>query len=124
MKSHILHAIAAIAAASALSLATAATGPAVTFTPGPISSLAKADGANADQLNAIVQALNADTSLQRSKITVQSDESGNVILTGATDSQEQAERASQVAASVIGDGKVVNAIQPGRVKYRTWEVVG
>ena len=124
MTSHIRHSIAALAAATAVSFATAATAPALNYTPGPTASPVTAEGPNAEQMNAVVLALNADTSLQRSKITVQIDENGNVLLTGAVDSQEQAERASEIAASVAGDGKVINAIVADRVKYRTWEVVG
>ena len=119
MSSHFLNTIAAVAAASAVSLASAATA----FTPGPIASPVTASGPNAEQLNAIAQALNADTSLQRSKITVQMDELGNILLTGATESPEQAQRATEVAATLAGEGKVVNVIQPDRVTYRTWEIV-
>jgi len=123
MNLHIPRAVAALLAAGAVSLAAAATSPAVTYVASPIASAVKVDGPNADQVNALVQALNGEASLQGSKITVLIDEGGNVLLTGATDSQEQSERAARIAASQAGEGKVVNALQPDRVNYRTWEAI-
>ena len=122
MNMHIPRAIAALLAASAVSLATAAA-PEPNYVSAPIASSFKADGPQAEQMNTLVQALNGEASLKGSKITVQIDEKGGVLLTGATDSQEQAERAGQIAASQAGQSKVVNAIVPGRVTYRTWEVI-
>jgi osmotically-inducible protein OsmY len=122
MKLHISRALAALLAASAVSIATAAA-PTPNYVTAPIASSFKADGPQAEQMNTLVQALNGEASLQGSKITVQIDDGGNVLLTGATDSQEQAERAAQIATSQAGQGKVVNAIVPGRVTYRTWEAI-
>jgi osmotically-inducible protein OsmY len=122
MNLHISRALAALLAASAVSIATAAN-PTPNYVTAPTASSFKADGPQAEQMNTLVQALNGEASLQGSKITVQIDETGNVLLTGATDSQEQSDRAAQIATSQAGDGKVVNAIVPGRVKYRTWEAI-
>lgn len=122
MNLHISRTVAALLAASAVSIATAAA-PTPNYVTAPIASSFKADGPQAEQMNTLVQALNGEASLQGSKITVQIDDGGNVLLTGATDSQEQAERAAQIATSQAGQGKVVNAIVPGRVTYRTWEAI-
>jgi osmotically-inducible protein OsmY len=122
MNLYIPRTVAALLAAGAVSIATAAS-PAVTYVASPIASAVKADGPNAEQVNALVQALNGEASLQGSKITVLIDEGGTVLLTGATDSQEQSERAARIAASQAGEGKVVNALQPDRVNYRTWEAI-
>ena len=130
MKFLIPHAIAGMLAAGAVSFAMAQTDPgsnaatAVSFVSEPIASASRADGPDADRLNAIVQALNADESLKNSKITVVPDENGGVTLTGATMTEGQAKHAAEIAAAQAGDGKVVNAIQPDRVTYRTWAVIG
>lgn len=123
MNLHIPRAIAALLAASAVSFATAAA-PTPNYVSAPIASSFKADGPQAEQMNTLVQALNGEASLQGTKITVQIDEGGNVLLTGATDSQEQSDRAAQIATSQAGAGKVVNAIVPGHLTtYRTWEAI-
>jgi len=122
MNMHIPRAIAALLAASAVTLATTATST-PNYVSAPIASSFKADGPQAEQMNTLVQALNGEASLQGSKITVQIDETGSVLLTGATDSQEQADRAAHIATSQAGEGKVVNAIVPGHVNYRTWEAI-
>jgi hypothetical protein len=122
MNLHISRTLAALLAASAVSIATAAA-PTPNYVTAPIASSFKADGPQAEQMNMLVQALNGEASLQGSKITVQIDEAGNVLLTGATDSQEQSESAARIATSQAGEGKVVNAIVPGRVNYRTWEAI-
>ena len=113
------HAIAALAAAGAVTLASAAPTP-VAPTPSYVNEpIAASTVANpADPLvGQMVQALNADNSLQGSKLTVSIDESGNVLLTGAAISPMQMQRASQIVAGIGGDKKVINAIQPDQVAY-------
>jgi hypothetical protein len=121
VKSHLSHAIAALLASGAVSLAAVAAAPASTtalpFAPGPIASSYRDAGPDAPLAKSIADALNADQSLQGSKITVQFDENGNVLLTGASLSLEQAGRAAQIAATQAG-GVVVNVIQPDHLpKY-------
>src|SRR4029079_7070069 len=80
----------------------------------PIASATKFDGGEA--INAVVQALNADASLQNSKITVQQD--GEVLLlTGAAQTKEQVTRATEIASASAGGAQVVNAIQPDHTTY-------
>ena len=72
----------------------------------------------AENLNAIVQALNADASLKDSKITVQPD-GDNVLLTGVAQTREQAQRATEIATAAAGGGVVVNVIRSGKTTYET-----
>lgn len=60
--------------------------------------------------NAIAQALNAEASLKQSKITVQPDENGVVLLTGVAPKVAQALQAAKIASQHAGEGKVVNAL--------------
>ena len=121
MNLSLARALAAVLAAGALPLAFAqanapaqtnpaaqTNAPAVTYVSEPIASASSANAAQGP-VGAIVQELNADTSLNGSKITVQPDEN-TVILTGVTRTYAQATRASKVAATHAGEGKVVNAI--------------
>ena len=115
MKPRLSRVLAGLLAAGALPLAIAQTPvtppapavPAPQYVNEPIasSSVANAEG----PVSAIVQQLNADTSLAGSKITVQPD-GETVILTGVTRTYAQAIQASKAAASHAGEGKVVNAI--------------
>ena len=70
----------------------------------------------AENLNAIVEALNAEPSLKDSKITVQPD-GDNVLLTGVAQTREQVQRASEIASA--GGAKVVNVIRPEKTTYET-----
>ena len=72
----------------------------------------------AENLNAIVQALNAEVSLKDSKITVQPD-GDNVLLTGVAQSREQVQRASEIATAAAGGAVVVNAMRPEKTTYET-----
>ena len=115
MKPQLSRVLAGLLAAGAVPLAIAQTpvappapaAPAVQYVNEPIasSSLANAEG----PVSAIVQQLNADTSMAGSKITVQPD-GETVILTGVTRTYAQSIQASKAAASHAGEGKVVNAI--------------
>jgi hypothetical protein len=58
----------------------------------------------------IAQALNAEAALKNSKITVQPVEDGVILLTGATMSEAQKIRATEIARSHAGDDKVVNTL--------------
>ena len=70
----------------------------------------------AENLNAIVQALNAEPALKDSKITVQPD-GDNVLLTGVATSREQVQRASEVATAAAGGAVVVNVMRPEKTTY-------
>jgi Flp pilus assembly secretin CpaC len=72
----------------------------------------------AENLNAIVQALNAEPSLKDSKITVQPD-GDNVLLTGVAQSREQVQRASEIATATAGGAMVVNVMRPEKTTYET-----
>lgn len=118
MKSHIPYSIAALAAAGVISVATAQTGQADTstapaFVDEPVASLTASAAADA-RLTEVAQALNADESLKGSKITVQLEDSGATLLTGAALTQEQAQRAAEIAAGPDGQAVVVNTILPDR----------
>ena len=117
MKPQLSRVLAGLLAAGALPLAVAQTqtpvappapaAPALQYVNEPVasSSVANAEG----PVSAIVQQLNADASMEGSKITVQPD-GETVILTGVTRTYAQAIQASKAAASHAGEGKVVNAI--------------
>lgn len=83
----------------------------------PVASAASSQAAAEDQIvRNLVDALNNDDQMKGAKIVVQND-SGVALLTGRTDSQAQALRASQIAAQFAGEGNVVNTIQPARMTY-------
>lgn len=77
----------------------------------PVASLSRADGPDAERLDALVQALNADESMKHSKITVAPEANGGVLLTGVTLTTAQATRALEIATGQAGEGKVTTAIQ-------------
>ena len=83
--------------------------PKMTFSQAPIASAATAQGGNQAMVDSIVAALNAEPSLQESKITVQ-DDGGNILLTGATQTRAQVKKASDIATAQAGDVKVVNTV--------------
>lgn len=87
-----------------------APSPPMNFADEPIASASTTQGADAQMLDGIVKALNADASLKDAKITVQPDE-GNVLLTGRALTGAQKQRATQIAAAQAGERKVVNVIQ-------------
>lgn len=72
----------------------------------PIASVSRDD----TLAGSIAQALNAEAALKNSKITVQPDESGVILLTGATMSEAQKIRATEIARSHAGDDKVINTL--------------
>lgn len=72
----------------------------------PVASVSRDDPV----AGTIAQALNAEPALKNSKITVTPDESGVILLTGATMSEAQKLRASQIARSHAGEDKVVNTL--------------
>ena len=76
----------------------------------PIASTSRSDGPNGDIADRIAQGLNADTSMQGSKVTVAPDED-SITLTGVTKTRDQAKKAYEVATGIAGELRVVNAIQ-------------
>jgi hypothetical protein len=72
----------------------------------PVASVSRDDPV----AGTIAQALNAEPALKNSKITVTPDESGVILLTGATMSEAQKLRATQIARSHAGEDKVVNTL--------------
>jgi len=85
--------------------------PQLTFVQEPTASAAKLDGPDAELVKSIVDSLNAEPSLKNTKITVQTEQdTGNVILTGATMTPEQVKKAGEIVTAQAGAGKVVNAI--------------
>ena len=79
------------------------------FVQEPIATATKAQGTDAQLADSIVKALDADSSMKDSKITVQAD-AGTVLLTGATLTGAQKKRAGEIAIAQAGQGKVVNVI--------------
>ena len=123
------HVVAAAVAASAAALA-AAQAPANTpptalpngdihdtpryaLTPESVASASVSGGQQAEQINAIIASLNADPLMRGSKITVQPDGSA-ILLTGATETPEQKQRAMEIAIQVAGEGNVTSAILDSR----------
>jgi hypothetical protein len=76
------------------------------YADSPVASVSKSD----DLANAIAQALVADGSLKDSKITVQPEENGAILLTGVTPTNAQRQKALEIATSHAGAGKVSNAL--------------
>ena len=122
MKSRIPLYVSALLAAGSVSLAAAQVGqppdqpkgysassPAMAFVQEPIATATKATGRDAQVADAIVTALDADSSMKDSKITVQAD-TGKVLLTGATLTRAQKKRAGEIAIAQAGEGNVVNAV--------------
>lgn len=84
--------------------------PTMAFVKEPVASASTTQGAEAQLVASIVQALNADPALQNSKIAVVPAE-GTVVLSGVTLTQAQKKEALQVATSQAGETKVVDAMQ-------------
>jgi len=112
---------AAVIACGAVSIAAAQTSdapsPSLAYVDEPIASAMTSDGPDADKVNAIVQALNADASLKHAKITVQTDNEV-VLLTGAATTQEQVQHATDVARGSAANAKIVNVVQPDHTTYK------
>jgi hypothetical protein len=72
----------------------------------PVASVSRDDPV----AGTIAQALNAEASLKNSKITVQPDEGGVILLTGATMSEAQKIRATEIARTHAGEDKVINTL--------------
>ena len=106
MKSRISHALAALLVAGAVPLAYAQVDPPAGLVDEPVASVSRDDAL----ANSVAQALNADASLKHSKVTVQPDEGGTILLTGSALTELQRVRASQIATQLAGEGKVVNTI--------------
>jgi len=109
MKAKLIHCTAALLASAAFAFAIAQE---------PIASAWTTTGPPAENLNAVVQALNADSSLQNMKITVQPD-GENILLTGVSPTLEQSQKAAEIAKAASGAAIVVNVIRPERTKYET-----
>ncbi len=110
---HAIAAALAFGASIAIAQPTApVTQPQIDFVSEPTASAAKLDGPDAEFVKSIVESLNAEPSLKNTKITVQTEQdTGNVILTGATMTPDQAKKAGEIVTAQAGAGKVVNAIQ-------------
>lgn len=142
MKSRLPHALVAVFAAGAASFAFAQAVPGPTQTPSaeptatpaatpawtpskppvastltfveePVASASRIDGAEADVVKSIMDALNADPAMKSSKITVQPD-NGTITLTGSVQTREQVKRAGEIASQFAGEGKVINVILDGQ----------
>jgi hypothetical protein len=113
MKARIPHTLAILLLAGAAPLAYSQAGskPLANFVDEPVASVSRAD----DLANAVAQALSADASLKNSKITVQPDEGGVILLTGATLTDAQRRKAAQIATTQAGEGKVVNALMTDEI---------
>ena len=119
MKSRLTPLVAALVLAGAAPLAysqAAAPAPAdvaapASYAEAPVASVSKSD----DLANAIAQALVADASLKDSKITVQPEENGAILLTGVTPTNAQRQKALEIATSHAGAGKVSNALTSGEL---------
>lgn len=72
----------------------------------PVASVSRDDPV----AGTIARALNAEASLKNSKITVQPDEGGVILLTGATMSEAQKIRATAIARAHAGEDKVINTL--------------
>ena len=109
MKSRIPYAIAALLAAAAMPLAwsqAASTPQPADLSASPIASVSRAD----PMADSIAQALIAEPTMKDSKITVQPDENGVVLLTGVAPTEMQRIKAQDIAKAQAGEGKVINAI--------------
>lgn len=112
MKFRLSQAVAAVVTAGAIPFAFAQD--AVQYVQEPVASTSTTTGADGPLAEAIAQAINADTSLKNSKITVQPVDNG-ITLTGVTETYEQMQRAVKIATSQAGSGKVINAIQSSQM---------
>lgn len=121
MKSQLIQALTATLALAATSIAgaqqfgplppgqeaaTTAQAPA----SGPVASTSRTDGPNGEIADRIAQQLNADTSMQGSKVTVAPD-TDSITLTGVTKTREQAKKAYELASGIAGELRVINVIQ-------------
>src|SRR5687768_18484629 len=94
------HALAALLLASAAPFSFSQPLPPAGLVEVPVASASRSDAV----ANAIVQELNADASLNHSKITVQPDASG-ISLSGPSLTDAHALRAIQVASALAGQGQ-------------------
>ena len=81
----------------------------LTFVQEPVASASRNDGAEAEMVKSILDALNAEPTMKNSKITVQPD-NGTITLTGVAPSREQVKKAGEIAKQMAGQAIVVNAI--------------
>jgi hypothetical protein len=87
------------------------------FAQEPVASAINSPLAADDQIiRNLVDALNNDDQMKGAKITVQT-EKGVALLTGRTETEAQAKRATEIASQFAGEGNVVNTIQPARINY-------
>jgi hypothetical protein len=87
----------------------AAPAPATPSAGAPIASAVKSTGTDAEVEAGLVMLLNAEPSLQGSKIAVNVEQMG-ATLTGVTRTKEQRKKAAEIVASRLGVERVVNAI--------------
>ena len=81
----------------------------LTFVQEPTASASRTDGAEAEMVKSILDALNAEPTLKNSKITVQPD-NGTITLTGVVPSREGVKKAGEIAKQLAPGAIVVNAI--------------
>ena len=103
-------------AAGTLAAAQPPTEKAPTFADEPIASAIATQNALPDAVNAIVQALNGESTLKNAKITVQPD-GENILLTGRADNRDQVQKATEIARASSNNAMVVNVIQPDHTVY-------
>jgi len=113
MKPRIRNTLAVLLLAGAAPFAYSQSGPQApaSLADEPIASVSRPD----DVANSIAQALSADASLKNTKITVQPDDNGVFLLTGATSTDAQRRKAGQIATAQAGEGKVVNALMTDEI---------
>ena len=107
------HAAAALIAAGAFPFAQAAS-----YVSEPTASAFANQGPDAELASTIAQALNEDSSLKGTKISVVVDETGSIVLVGAAPTIVEAQRAAEIAARAGSDAQrlVVNAILTDRIQ--------
>ena len=81
----------------------------LTFVQEPVASASRTDGAEAEMVKSILDALNAEPTLKNSKITVQPD-NGTITLTGVVPTREAVKKAGEIAKQLGGQAIVINAI--------------
>jgi hypothetical protein len=85
----------------------------------PVASAFRTDnGPEAERVKPIVDALNADTSLKASKISVVP-EKDLITLVGVTVSEAQRKRAIEIAGSLAGDAKIASALTTQQLVLNT-----
>src|SRR3954467_6324044 len=80
----------------------------------PAASAFRSEGPDAELAKTVADALNNDSSLKGTKISVVVDDTGSIVLVGAAPTVAEIQRASEIAERAGSDSQrvVVNAILP------------